>query len=252
MSIVIGNKTQWSLDIKEHYWTDNTEKEVEFIINALELCGKERVLDLACGFGRHSLLLARKGFDVTGVDITEAYISDARQTAHELGIKVNFIVSNIIELDYCNEFDVVLNLADGAIGYFKEESSNLKVFDIISKSLKSGGKSVMDIFNVAHAQKSFPKKSWHIGEHSLGITQYAWNEELKRIQYAEKNLPYNNVLNKPFIHMRLASSIRAYNELELKEIIEKRDMKITSTYSNYTFSQPTTDCERIIIISNKV
>lgn len=60
----------WTLDIQNQAWTEDTTREVDFIISKLSLQGNERILDLACGFGRHSLELARRGFDVTGVDIT--------------------------------------------------------------------------------------------------------------------------------------------------------------------------------------
>jgi len=58
-----------NLSAKDYPWTENTEHQVEFIIKKLELTGKERILDLACGFGRHCISFAQKGFSVTGVDI---------------------------------------------------------------------------------------------------------------------------------------------------------------------------------------
>ena len=70
-------KYGWSLDIKEQSWTEDTENQVEFLIKTLRLTGEERILDLACGYGRHALALARRGFSVVGVDITPVYIEDA-------------------------------------------------------------------------------------------------------------------------------------------------------------------------------
>ena len=63
-------KKIWTLDIQNQSWVEDTKKQVDFLIEKLKLCGDERVLDLACGFGRHSLELAGRGFDVTGIDIT--------------------------------------------------------------------------------------------------------------------------------------------------------------------------------------
>lgn len=72
-------KEIWTLSIKEMSWTEDTKNQVDFLIKVLGLTGKERILDLACGFGRHSLEFARRGFEVVGVDITEAYVEDARK-----------------------------------------------------------------------------------------------------------------------------------------------------------------------------
>lgn len=67
----------WTLDIQNQSWTESTVQQVDFLIEKLNLSGNERILDLACGFGRHALEFARRGCNVTGVDITPAYIDYA-------------------------------------------------------------------------------------------------------------------------------------------------------------------------------
>lgn len=134
---------------------EDTENQVNFIIDTLSLTGKERILDLACGFGRHSLSFARKGFCVVGVDITKDYIDDAIKSAEAFSLNIDFIHSDIRDLRFNNEFDVVLNLADGAIGYLENDDENLKIFDVIASALKPGGKHFMDICNAEHAINFF-------------------------------------------------------------------------------------------------
>ena len=153
-------------------WTEDTENQVDFIIKTLELTGKERILDLACGFGRHSLSLARRGFSVTGVDITKVYIDDAIKTAKQECLDVCFIHSDIRDIKFTNEFDVVLNLADGAIGYLENDEENLKIFDVIANALKSGGKHFMDVCSADHAERHFPRKAWDAGEKALSLAQF--------------------------------------------------------------------------------
>lgn len=62
------------MDIQNMSWVEDTKNEVDFLIDQLKLQGNEKILDLACGYGRHSLELARRGYDVTGIDITSEYI----------------------------------------------------------------------------------------------------------------------------------------------------------------------------------
>ena len=118
-----------------------------FLIKQLHLKGTEKILDLACGFGRHSLEFARRGYDVTGIDITPAYIDYANEQAKKENLNAKFICQDIRTITFDKEFDVVLNMADGAIGYLEDDGENHKIFSVIAKALKNGGKHFMDIIN---------------------------------------------------------------------------------------------------------
>ena len=78
-------KKIWALDIKNMSWVENTSYEVDYLIDLCQLKGTERILDLACGYGRHALEFAKRGYEVVGVDITEVYIADAKKSTQELG-----------------------------------------------------------------------------------------------------------------------------------------------------------------------
>lgn len=224
-------KNIWTLDIKNESWVEDTENQVDFIIKTLELTGKERILDLACGFGRHTLSFSRKGYQVTGVDITKDYINDAIKTAKEESLNVEFINADIRDVGFESEFDVVLNLADGAIGYLETDEENLKIFDVISRALKPGGKHFMDICNAKHAEYFFPKKGWEIGEKSLALSQFEWNKETKRMLFGGWDIPFGIVAQEPKI--LYGDSIRLYSVEELEQIFLKRQMKMRKTFSNY-------------------
>ena len=97
--------------------------------------------------------LARRGFEVTGVDITPAYIQYAAEQAQKEHLKAIFLCSDIREIAFKNEFDVVLNMADGAIGYLENDTENNKIFAIIARALKPGGRHFMDIMNADYGGK---------------------------------------------------------------------------------------------------
>ena len=88
-------KKIWTLDIRNMSWVEDTKRQVDFLIDKLELKGNERILDLACGFGRHSLEFARRGYEVTGVDITPAYIGYAAKQAGKEKLNAAFICRDI-------------------------------------------------------------------------------------------------------------------------------------------------------------
>jgi len=158
----------WSLEIKNMSWVEGTVRQVDFVEQVLGLKGNERILDLACGYGRHSLELVRRGYEVVGYDITKDYIDDANQQAENEGLNIHFYQKDIRDVQE-EGFDVVLNLADGAIGYLESDAENEKIFDVISRALKPEGLSLIDICNKDYALKYFPQKTWEIGEKSISL-----------------------------------------------------------------------------------
>lgn len=242
-------KHGWTLDIKNQSWVEDTENQVDFIIKTLHLKGNERILDLACGYGRHSLSFARKGYSAVGVDITQEYIDDAQNAAKTESLNVDFINADIRDVHFKNEFDVVLNLADGAIGYLESDKENLKIFDVISCALKSGGKHFMDICNAEHAEHYFPKSNWEAGEKALALAKFEWDEKTRRMLYGGWDIPYGIPAKKPDI--TTGDPTRLYSIDELNSIMQKRGMKIIHTFSNYNGQESSFKELQLLVYSKK-
>ena len=242
-------KNIWTLDIKNESWVEDTENQVDFIVKTLNLTGTERILDLACGFGRHSLSFAKRGYSVVGVDITKNYIDDAKTTARKLSLAVEFICADIRDIHFINEFDVVLSLADGAIGYLENDEENLKIFDKIADALKINGKHIMDIINAEHAELCFPSRGWEIGEKALALSLLEWDNETRKIIYAGWNVPYGRLVEKPVFSE--GYSYRLYSKAELQDILGQRRMRIIDTFSNYCGKKDSSQELQLIVYSQK-
>ena len=242
-------KEIWSLSIKNQSWTEDTKNQVDFIISTLNLKGNERILDLACGFGRHSLELARRGFTVVGVDITKEYILDARKQAESEGLDAVFIHSDIRELSFSEEFDVVLNMADGAIGYLENEEENLKIFSAVSRVLKPDGKHLMDIMSADYADSHFPCSLWDSGEKSLTLSRFEWDRETRIMLYGQKNFTYGAVLTKP--EFGPGDPIRLYSRKEIEALLALRGMEVKSVYARFDGTPWTATDIQMITVSQK-
>lgn len=241
----------WDLSIKEQSWVESTSKQVDFIIQALKLTGKERILDLACGFGRHSLELAGRGYSVVGVDITECYIADAIATAKSTASDITFICSDIRDLSFYNEFDVVLNLADGAIGYLEDDQENFKIFEAIARSLKPGGKSLIDICSQDYAKIQFPKRHWEIGTKQISLPWFDYDENTKRMLYGGFDIPLGKAVELPDVLVP-HSSIRLYSYNEIQAIFRSLGLKALYGYGDYDLKQPADQKHlQLIIVSQK-
>src|SRR5205814_1976673 len=97
-------------------FTYGTDQEVTFLVQALGLTAGMRVLDVGCGPGRHSLALARRGFTVVGVDISETFVRLARQAAEAEGLPATFVRADARAMSFAGEFDAALSLCQGAFG----------------------------------------------------------------------------------------------------------------------------------------
>jgi len=216
----------------------------------LALKGNERILDLACGFGRHSLELARRGYSVVGVDITKAYIDHANAEAKKQNLNAQFILSDIRDIKFENEFDVVINMADGAVGYLENDKENEKIFAVIAKALKKGGKHFMDVMNAGYADTHFPCKLWDEGEKNLTLSKFEWNKDTKILLYGQLDFEYGKELPKPL--MGDACPQRLYHTEEIEKIMNDNGMKMIRTYNNFTDKEITDADLQMEVYSQKL
>lgn len=135
---------------------ERTSKEVDFTIRAAKLAPHDKILDLACGHGRHSIELARRGFNVIGLDYSEPFIEKAKEDAEEAGVRVEFMQGDMKELPFNEEFDVILMLFT-AFGYFDTES-NQHVLTEVNKALKPGGRFFIDVISGDAVIKRFSEE----------------------------------------------------------------------------------------------
>jgi len=181
-------------DTADMAWTDRTESEINRALNMLRPAEGARVLDLACGSGRHSLELRRRGFEVVGADISPELLEIARRDAEEQGLEAEFVEADLRELDLDAEFDVVLSLNDGAIGYFESDEENLRSFEVIARALRPGGQHLMQLPNVLYAQKHLPQKSWISGEAMVELVEHRWNKADRYMEGAMIPIRFGEVL----------------------------------------------------------
>ncbi|MGH9858758.1 MAG: class I SAM-dependent methyltransferase [Candidatus Acidiferrales bacterium] len=104
-----------------------------------------RVLDVPCGFGRHALVLARRGFRVTGIDISADLLAQAREQARKKQLTIEFQRGDMRRLRFRSEFDLLLNLFT-SFGYFGDREDQ-RVLDSFYRALRPGGCAVVHVIN---------------------------------------------------------------------------------------------------------
>jgi SAM-dependent methyltransferase len=209
-------------------WTDRTGPEVDRVAKILQPRGDERVLDLACGSGRHSLELRRRGFEVVGADISPDLIEIAGRDAAEENLDVDFALSDLRDLEFENEFDLVLNLNDGAIGYLESDEENLRTFEVISRALRPGGRNLIQLPNVLYAKERLPQRSWIPASDMIELVEHRWDKKARRMEGKMVAARFGEVLDDSLDGIEFSQ--RLYSVDELRQIYASVGMELLTVY----------------------
>lgn len=196
------------------------------------------ILDLACGRGRHSKYLFRKGFDVTGVDISEQSIAYAKEYERS---RLHFEVHDM-RTPYPHSFDAVFNLFT-SFGYFDDEKDNLRVIKTIKNSLEEHGTGVIDFMNaplsikklVAEEEKNMNGLNFH-------ISRYLDNDFIvKEIHFEDQGKNH-----------RFIERVRAITLDDFRHYFEKAGVRLKNIFGDYNLNEfDEKSSERLILLIGK-
>ncbi|MBP2642173.1 MAG: glycine/sarcosine N-methyltransferase [Firmicutes bacterium] len=219
------------------------EQEVQFIANILNLNKGAKLLDLYCGYGRHAIELAKLGLKVTGVDATQAFLDIARQKAMEEDVDVTLRLCDMRQLDYCSEFDAIINMF-AAFGYFSDEE-NSQVLNKVQEALRPGGRFLIDMMNRDWMVRNSINRYWR---HPNGESVLSYKIELKHGIVTMTRILINQVTGAKMQHEFV---LRTYSLEELTAILNKCSLKVRDTYGGFDFSKYGSESPRMIIVAQK-
>ena len=224
-------------------YNNRNENEAVFFINNLcahlTLKPEANVWDLACGKGRHSICLNKRGFNVVGTDLSQNSIKEASENSNP---RLDFFVHDMREPFRINYFDAVFNLFT-SIGYFENFNDNFSVFKNVAKALKPNGVFVVDFLNSENISNSIK-------------TSYQEKRE-DVIFKIEKKIENNSIIK----HIEFSDGDKDFFFEESVSLLKKEDfesfaisagLKIVNMFGNYKLDpfDPKTS-ERLIILFKK-
>lgn len=136
-----------------------TEREVEGLLEMVSLPPGGEVLDLPCGWGRHSIELARRGFRVTGMDLSETLLARARKRAAAAGVDVELVRGDMREVPWSGRFDAVISLYS-SLGYFLSDQEDLRVLRGAARALRDDGVFVLETMHRDHIAGDYATRDW--------------------------------------------------------------------------------------------
>ena len=221
-------------------YKNRDKKEAEFFINnlikKLKIKKKSKILDLACGVGRHSFYLNKKGMNVIGIDNSENNIKKAKKFENKF---LKFKKKEMTE-DYGQEFDFIFNLFT-SFGYINEKH-NFKTFKSINNSLVNHGILVIDYLNVIKLKKELvEKETKKIGNIIFNIKRsFKDNFIVKKIKIKDNNEIFY-----------FEERVMELTKNDFQDYLKKFNFEILNVYGNYNLEKYHKNSERLIMIIKK-
>jgi len=212
-----------------------THAEVDFIINDAKLSEGDRVLDIMCGYGRHSLELAKRAIKITAVDNLADYINEIKEKAEKENLQIETLFEDVLEMQIDQQYDAAICMGN-SLQFFNEEDV-VKILSNISAHLKPKGKFFINTWSIAEiAMKNFKERSWsrfgdllfltdtkllfhptRMETSSLIITDAGEREEKTGIDYIYSISEMEGMLNKTGFDLKQIYSIPGKKEFTVGE-----------------------------------
>ena len=207
------------------------------------LDSKPKILDLCCGPGRISTELARIGFAVTGVDLTESLLAAAKEDAMAEKLDIEYIRSDVRDFVRSQYFDTIVNLYI-SFGYFQNQDDDLKVLNNVYESLKPGGTFIIETLGKEIAVKNFIESEWYERDDYTVLTEYEALDSWTFLKNRWILLKDQKQLEKIFVQ-------RLYSASELKLLLQKAGFKNIDIYGDWDESPYDHKARMLIAVCKK-
>ena len=201
----------------------------------LNLPEKAKVLDLACGKGRHSIYLNQLGFNVLGADLSENSIAEANKNSNET---LHFKVHDMRE-PFEEKFDAIFNLFT-SFGYFESDDDNLTTLKAIKESLSEYGFAVIDFMNVAQVIETLvPEEVKTVDGIDFKIKRYVKDGHIfKEIDFEDQGRKYH-----------FTEKVKALTLNDFQQLMDEAGIFLLDIFGDYKLKKfHKTESERLIMI----
>ncbi len=225
---------------------DVTERETSFVVDSLGLQEGARVLDLACGHGRHAIALARRSMVVTGQDLNEDYLRKARADAVREGVEIETVHGDMRDIPFTSEFDAVINMFT-AYGYFDSDDEDVRVLQSVGNSLKGDGQLLLDTINREWVLANYVQNDWHTDDDGNTFLEH---REFDLVT-GRNHVTFTIVTADGTRRESPGHDIRLYTLTELVRLFEASGLRVSATYGDYDGSPYAINSPRMIVVATK-
>jgi SAM-dependent methyltransferase len=215
---------------------------IDKLIDYLQPPAKCTMLDVACGKGRHSMQLASKGFDATGIDLSEDSIKEALKEESDL---LHFYQHDMRLPFWINYFDYAFNFFT-SFGYFRTQREHDNAIRSIAQSLKNNGCFVMDYLNVHYSETH----TIHQDEKEIEGVNFIITKWYDEGHFYKKIVIEDEALDAPFEY---TERVAKFNLGDFTEMFSYQGLQIQEVFGDYNFDHyDIKKSPRLIMIAKKV
>lgn len=243
---------RWYTDPKLHsqdyfllFRPPEAEATIQPLLEFLSLQPGAKVLDLACGWGRIAIPLAKRGFDVTGIDLSEHFLATAQASAKEAGVNLRLIHSDMREIPFEAEFDAVI-IMGGSFGQLESDEEHERVVQAVRRALKPGGRFILDLVNPEWIIRNYLERDWsepRPGTFVLTERQLSLNE---RRNYVRMIIVEPDGSRREHNHI-----LRFYTLVELRKMMENAGLTFRQAWGDWSGGDYTLDSRWMIVLAAK-
>jgi ubiquinone/menaquinone biosynthesis C-methylase UbiE len=223
---------------------ERTSAEVDFIVSMLGLEPGTRVLDLACGIGRHAVGVAGRGCAVTGLDFNAHYLEIGAERAAAAGVEVKWVRGDMRALGLERAFDAVYSYFT-SFGYFSD-AENESVIAGVARALRPGGRFLLDVFNREWILTHPTQRTWHQRDDG------ALHMEEATLDLRTSRVTSRQILVDPEGGHQVVKSydLRVYTCAELCALLERHGFEIRDVWGGIDRGDYTTESRRLILTAS--
>jgi len=231
-------------ELYEEADTRKAVAEVGDLLRLLRLAPPARVLDVPCGYGRHAIELARRGFAVTGVDASEVQIARGREKAAAAGVRVDLRVMDARALEFDAEFDLVINMFL-SFGYFETDDEHLAMLWGIARALRPGGRFLMEFWNREYEIRYFDRYQVDRAGAVVEVEEWEFDHLRGRLNWTNTAfLPDGR--RESWWH-----SIRAYTVVEMRTLFERAGLRLEAVYGGLGGEPYSIESENAVFVATR-
>jgi len=217
--------------------------QVDQIIKLLQIEQGEKILDLCCGIGRHSLEFTRRGFDVTGVDRTTFYLDKAQNQSKAEDLNIEFVNEDMRNFCRAGAFDAVINMFT-SFGYFEKVEDDRRVVENVYRSLKSGGKFLIEIMGKELITRDFRERDWNEINGFIILEERRLLNNWDKIENRWIILKDNQQIEYKFV-------LRLYSAKELTSLLTQCGFSDIEVYGSLAGIDYDHNAKRLVVLARK-